>query len=254
MSHRPHFFFFNGQYVLAVLSSVVLVLLTSFLIHFVNQTNRKIAYFFDAIKNEGFTLRFPEKLSVESLEELNHSLNALNAMIQDIHIKKQAQEQYYQEIIRQADIGIMIINPKGHILFADPTVERLLDYTPLNHIDQLSQVDQKLHRLFKELRPFDRKLVQLTNERGKKQIALKSTSLALEKEALLLVVAQDIHHELEEKETDSWVCLIRVLTHEIMNIYYPYYLLFQNPYATIIRRDMAFNQGKNSVRHRSKIL
>ncbi|WP_273568263.1 sensor histidine kinase [Maribacter halichondriae] len=215
------YFFFREQYILAGLALLFMIVLTSFLIHYVNQTNRKIAYFFDAIKNEDFTLRFPEKLSVKSLEELNHSLNMLNEMIQEIHLKKQAQEQYYQEIIKQADIGILTINEKGHILFANRTIEKLFDYTPLNHIKQLSQVDQKLYELFEELKPFERKLVQLSNEREKKQLALKSTSITFENKELLLVVVQDIHKELDEKETDSWVKLIRVLTHEIMNTITP---------------------------------
>lgn len=215
------FFFFKDQYILASISFVLLIAQTSFLIHYVNQTNRKIAYFFDAIKNEDFTLRFPEKLSVKSLEELNHSLNMLNTMIQDIHIKKQIQEQYYQEILKQADIGIMTINDKGHILYANPKVEQLLNYHPLNHIKQLTQVDKNLYNLFAQLQPFERKLIQLTNEREKKQLALKSTAISLDKKELLLIVVQDIHKELDEKETDSWVRLIRVLTHEIMNTITP---------------------------------
>ncbi len=81
------FFWFGGQYVLFGLMLIILISVSFSLIHYVNQTNRKIAYFFDAIKNEDFTLRFPEKLSVKSLEELNHSLNMLNSMIQDIHLK-----------------------------------------------------------------------------------------------------------------------------------------------------------------------
>lgn len=215
------FFFFNKSYILASITFLVLIVQTSFLIHYVNQTNRKIAYFFDAIKNEDFTLRFPEKLSVKSLEELNHSLNTLNEMIQEIHLKKQAQEQYYKEIIKQADIGILTINTKGHILFANPTIEKLFNYTPLNHIKQLLQIDENLYELFVGLKPFERKLVQLTNERGKKQLAIKSTTISFEQQELLLVVVQDIHKELDEKETDSWVKLIRVLTHEIMNTITP---------------------------------
>jgi len=215
------FFFFGGQYIFAGLAVIFLILLTVFLIHYVNQTNRKIAYFFDAIKNEDFTLRFPEKLSVKSLEELNHSLNMLNAMIQDIHLKKQAQEQYYQEILKQADIGILTINPKGHILYANPTVQRLLNYSPLNHIKQLNQVDKELYRLFENLEPFESQIFQLENEREKTQLSLKSTSVSVDGNSLLLVVVQDIHRELDEKETDSWVKLIRVLTHEIMNTITP---------------------------------
>ena len=214
-------FFFKTEYIASVFFLFLLIIQTILAIQYINQTNRKIAYFFDAIKNEDFTLRFPEKLSVKSLEELNHSLNMLNAMIQDIHIKKQAQEQYYQEILRQADMGVFTINPKGHILYANPTVQNLLNYWPLNHVKQLAQVDQELYNLFAKLQPFENTVFELSNERGKRLLALKCTSINIENDTLLLVIVHDIHKELDEKETDSWVKLIRVLTHEIMNTITP---------------------------------
>jgi signal transduction histidine kinase len=43
----------------------------------------------------------------------------------------------------------------------------------------------------------------------------------LDGKSLLLVTVQDLHKELDEKENDSWVRLIRVLTHEIMNTITP---------------------------------
>lgn len=215
------YFFFDKQYLAGVIGAIIMIFQSAGLINYVNQTNRKIAYFFDAIKNEDFTLRFPEKLSVKSLEELNHSLNMLNSMIQDIHLKKQAQEQYYQEILRQADIGIFTINTKGHILYANPTVQELLNYRPLNHVKQLNQVDKDLYALFADLKPFDNTIFKLGNERGKKELSLKCTPITIEEQKLLLVVVHDIHKELDDKETDSWVKLIRVLTHEIMNTITP---------------------------------
>lgn len=211
------FLMVGNNYVYAILMLIVLVFQAYYLIRYVNETNRKIAYFFDAIKNEDFTLRFPEKLSVKSLEELNHSLNMLNEMIQRIHLKNQTQERFYQEILKQADIGILAINDKGHILFANPRLELMLNYTPLNHIKQLSQIDENLYLLFSELRPFERRVFSLTNEREKIDLAIKSSSFNLDGQELLLVVIQDIHQELDEKETESWTRLIRVLTHEIMN-------------------------------------
>ncbi|MGB5318718.1 sensor histidine kinase, partial [Eudoraea sp.] len=212
---------FKEQYFLTGLLGVFFIILVVDLIRYVNHTNRKIAYFFDAIQNEDFTLRFPEKLSLKSLEELNHSLNTLNEMIQDIHLKKQTQEQYYQEIMRRADIGILTFNEKGHIIYSNPTAEKLFNYKPLNHIKQLAQVDKELYEIFEGLKPFDRKLFQFVNEREKRQLALSATAINLEGDNFLLVVVQDIHRELDEKETDSWVRLIRVLTHEIMNTIAP---------------------------------
>jgi nitrogen fixation/metabolism regulation signal transduction histidine kinase len=72
-----------------------------------------------------------------------------------------------------------------------------------------------------ELNPFERKLFQLTNERETVQLLIKSTEIVLNKEILKLVTIQDINNELDEKETDSWMKLIRVLTHEIMNTIAP---------------------------------
>lgn len=215
------FLFFKEHYLICSLLFLVFIWQAYSLIHYVNQTNRKIAYFFDAIKNEDFTLRFPEKLSVKSLEELNHSLNMLNTMIQSIHLKKQAQEQYYQEILRQADIGIFTINSKGHILYANPTVQNLLNYRPLNHVKQLKQIDPTLYGLFESLEPFQSTLYSLGNERGKKELTLKCTPISIEGKKLLLVIVHDIQNELDDKETDSWAKLIRVLTHEIMNTITP---------------------------------
>ncbi|UII81691.1 PAS domain-containing sensor histidine kinase [Flagellimonas sp. CMM7] len=212
---------FKPWYFTLAFSIVFLIAQVYSLIAFINSTNRKISYFFDAIRNEDFTLRFPEKVSIKSFKELNQSLNRVNGLIQEVHLQLQIREQYYQEILKQASIGIMTFNDKGHILFSNPTLEKLLNYTPLNHIKQLAQVDEGLYQVFKSFKPFDRKLFQLTNEREQIQLALKSTPITLDGKSLILVVVQDIHEELDEKETESWVRLIRVLTHEIMNTITP---------------------------------
>ncbi|MEM9363862.1 MAG: ATP-binding protein [Bacteroidota bacterium] len=213
--------FVKENYLLGGLVFILFIFQFVLLIRYFNQTNRTIAYLFKAIKNEDFTLRFPEETQLESLNELNKSLNLLNNNVQDLYLKNEAKEKYYQEIIKQADIGMLTVNQAGHILFANPTMERLLNHSPLNHIKQLQQVDEKLFQLFKVLKPFDRKLVELTNEREQKQLALKSRGIVLNEQELLLVVAQDIDKELDEKQTESWVRLIRVLTHEIMNTITP---------------------------------
>lgn len=209
------------QYVWMSIGIVLLLAQVFGMLTFINSTNRKIAYFFDAIKNEDFTLRFPEKVEIKSFKELNQSLNRVNGLIQEVHVELQVRENYYQEILKQARIGIMTYNAKGHILYRNPTIEKLFNHSPLNHIKQLKKIDPALFEIFEPFHSFQRKLVQLANEREYKQLAIKSTELTLNKEPLLLVVAQDIHNELDEKETESWIRLIRVLTHEIMNTITP---------------------------------
>lgn len=205
----------------AIASLVFLIAQVIFLVKYLNQINIKIAYFFESLKNEDFTFRFPEETNPKSLKQLHKSLNEVNNLIRETQIKNRAQENYYQEILKQAKIGILTLNAKGHILFSNPTAKRLFNCSQLNHIRQLEKVDKKLFNLLTELNPFERKLFQLTNERETVQLLIKSTEVVLNNEILKLVTIQDINNELDEKETDSWMKLIRVLTHEIMNTIAP---------------------------------
>ncbi|PKP28838.1 MAG: histidine kinase [Bacteroidetes bacterium HGW-Bacteroidetes-18] len=205
----------------AIASLVLLIAQVVFLVKYLNQINIKIAYFFESLKNEDFTFRFPEETNPKSLKQLHKSLNEVNNLIRETQIKNKTQENYYQEILKQAKIGILTLNSKGHILFSNPTAKRLFNCSQLNHIRQLEKVDKKLFNLLSELNPFERKLFQLTNERETVQLLIKSTEIVLNKEILKLVTIQDINNELDEKETDSWMKLIRVLTHEIMNTIAP---------------------------------
>jgi len=205
----------NGP--LCVVMLFFVVLQAFLLVRFMNQTNVKIAYFFESLKNEDYTLRFPESKEPKTLSELHASMNRVNQLIRETQIKNKSQENYYQEILKQAEIGIMTVNDKGHVLFANPTVKSMFNSQQLNHLRQLERVDSELFKLLSDLEPIDRKLFQLTNERETVQLLIKSTEVVLNDKPLRLVIVQDINNELDQKETDSWMKLIRVLTHEIMN-------------------------------------
>ena len=57
----------------------------------------------------------------------------------------------------------------------------------------------------------------LTVNRVKYSYHLKATSFKTNENELVILSIQDIKNELDEKEIESWMKLIRVLMHEIMN-------------------------------------
>ena len=215
------FTWLKNDYYFAIASSILLIIQVVFLIKYLNKTNVKISYFLDSLRNEDFTVRFPEEANPKSLKQLHKSLNKVNNLIRETQIKNKEQENYYQEILKQAKIGILTLNNKGHILFSNPTAKRLFNCTQLNHVRQLEKVDEKLFYILSELKPFERRLFKLTNERETVQLLIKSTEIVLNENKLKLITIQDINNELDEKETDSWKKLIQVLTHEIMNTITP---------------------------------
>jgi len=102
-------------------------------------------------------------------------------------------------------------------MHANSAAKRLLSAEVLTHLSQIERIDKKLYNTIKSIKPFERKLVALNNEQGETQLSLKAISFGIKGNELIILSVQDIKHELDEKELESWMKLIRVLMHEIMN-------------------------------------
>ena len=214
-------FFERNAVIPGIFTSVIFIFQVVELISFLNRTNTKIAFFFDAIRNNDSTLNFPEKTGNKSLNELNASLNKVNELIRNIKFELQQQEQYYKTILEHVSIGIISFNENGNIYLSNTAARNLLGHEHLTHINQISQIDRKLFSAIKELQPGDRKLVSFNGKTGIVQLSLKSTLFKTAQETFQLVAIQDIKTELETQELEAWIKLIRVLTHEIMNTVAP---------------------------------
>jgi two-component system, NtrC family, nitrogen regulation sensor histidine kinase NtrY len=205
------------QWLLAALGILLLIWQTGSVIYSLNRTNRQIAFLFNAIRNEDSTLHFPLKTGNRALDELNSSMNRLNDIIGTAKMQYRIQEQYFETIIEQAATGLLTFDSKGHVLLSNSATRRYLGLEPFTHISQLEKVEKGLSKVFHELDPNAHKLVNITNERGSMQLSLRATAMVIKNANVTLVSIQDIRNELDEKETESWIRLIRVLTHEIMN-------------------------------------
>lgn len=214
-------FFSLNALIIGFFIAVIFVFQVIELISFLNRTNTKIAFFFDAIRNDDSTLNFPVTTGNKSLNELNASLNKVNELIKNIKFELQQQEQYFKTILEHVSIGIISFNENGNIYLSNTAARNLLGHEHLTHINQISQIDRKLFSVIKELQPGDRKLVSFTSKTGNVQLSLKSTLFKTAHDTFQLVAIQDIKNELEIKELESWIKLIRVLTHEIMNTVAP---------------------------------
>ncbi len=202
---------------ISLLCLVSIIVLTVNLISFLNSTNKKIRYFFDAVKNDDSNLSFPVQEKNRTLREIYRSMNGVNQQIQKLKIENKNQEQYFSILIEHLAIGIITFNNKGFILHSNSSAKTLLETDILTHIKQLERIDEKLFYAIKSIKPFERRLVRINTERGEIQLSLKATSFRTKNDELVILSIQDIKNELDEKEVESWMKLIRVLMHEIMN-------------------------------------
>jgi len=201
----------------SIICSAVIIILTINLISYLNRTNRNIRFFFDSVRNDDSNLSFPVDNKTASLKELNQSMNRVNTQIQHLKFENRQQEQYFQKILEHLGTGIITYDRKGFIFHANSAARRLLSVEVLTHLQQVERIDKKLFMILKDLKPFERHLVAINTKQGEIQLSLKSTSFGSDVNELIILSIQDIKHELDEKEVDSWMRLIRVLMHEIMN-------------------------------------
>lgn len=202
---------------LSIIFFIAIVFLTISLISYLNSTNRKIRFFFDSVRNDDSNLSFPFDVKERSFRELYQSMNRVNQQIQKLKIENRNQEQYFQILLEHLATGIITYNEKGFILHANSSAKRLLSTDVLSHLQQIERIDQKLFQTIINIKPFERRLVAINNEQGEIQLSLKATSFRTNNNELIILSIQDIKNELDEKELESWMKLIRVLMHEIMN-------------------------------------
>jgi len=201
----------------SIICLATIIILTISLIYYLNRTNRNIRYFFDSVRNDDSNLSFSVDKMSGNLRELHVSMNNVNHQIQNLKIENRQQEQYFQKILEHLATGIITYDAKGFIHHANSAARRLLSMEILTHLQQIERVDKKLFRTISGLKPFERSLVAVNTRQGEIQLLLKTTSFGYAENELMILSIQDIKHELDEKEVDSWMRLIRVLMHEIMN-------------------------------------
>ena len=200
-----------------MIALIIISILIISLILFLDSTNKKISFFFDAVRNDDSNLTFPTNIKNKSLKDLYHNMTKVSQQIQQLKIENRQQEQYFQLLLEQLAVGIITFNSKGFILQANSSAKKLLTIDVLTHLKQIERVNQILFETILNIRPSEQRLVTYTSSGGEIQLSLKASSFKERDEELTILSIQDIKSELDEKELDSWFKLIRVLMHEIMN-------------------------------------
>ena len=158
---------------------------------------KKVSFLFDAIDNGDFSFNFPTEKRNKEDNILHQSLNRIKLFLQHTREEQMEREKYYEQILNAVDTGIMVVDSHDNILQHNQAALRLLDADVLTHINQVREKLKDEH------------------------LAKHETQAMLKDKHVRIIALSDVSHELSNQEVDSWIKLIRVLTHEIMNTITP---------------------------------
>lgn len=205
----------------AVIIGILLIIWAIFqirhLVNLLNNTNKRISLFFDMIQDNGIQGYFPEEHVDKEEQLLSHTFNRINRIISDNKLQSQKQELFYKALLEHIPSGVLAWDTSGRVLLVNRAALQLLGYSFLNHI---RQVEERYPEFRQIIAPTDSRHsldIRINTERGYRQLAVIRSSMVLQEQQVTLLSLQDIREQLDEKESESWIRLTHVLTHEIMN-------------------------------------
>lgn len=182
---------------------------------------RNLLFLLDAIENDDTSIHFNEADKNAETRLVNKALNKVASILYNVKINTAQREKYYELILNCVETGIVVLNDHGAVYQKNDEALRLLGLQVFTHIRQLECIDENLYRQLCSCRSGDKLRTAYYNERGTVDLAVRVSSIKVHDEHLRILALSDINNELNEKELDSWIRLIRVLTHEIMNAVTP---------------------------------
>ena len=178
---------------------------------------RKVAFLLDAIENNDPAVHFYEHVVDKDSSQVNVMLNRIARMLQTVKLETMEREKYYELILDFVETGIVVLDEKGVVFQHNRKALELLGVDVFTHVKQLGRVSEEVEKVFREIMPGQRMKVEYTNERGKLTPYFRASSITIQEKPYRIIAMDDISHELDEREIDSWIRLVRVLTHEMMN-------------------------------------
>ena len=201
----------------SALCIIFLIIMVWNIIYFVNSVNRKISFFFDAVRNEDTTLHFPENIAGKSLKELHRGFNRVNTLISDIKIRNERNEKFFGEIMEHSATGLVAVDEHDYIVMVNESALRFMGLPHISHLHLLKQKNSELFEVMEQIAPGQSRTLKSIDGEELKVISLKVKRFQFGENKYRIYSMSDIKTEIEENELDSWQKLIRVMTHEIMN-------------------------------------
>ena len=214
----------NSQLAIIVLLVILVVLIAVniWLYRHYRRNIKKVTFLFDAIDNGDFSFNFPTEKRFKEDKILHQSLNRIKLFLQHTREEQMDREKYYEQILNAVDTGILVVDGHDNILQHNQAALRLLNTDVLTHMNQVKGKLKDEH------------------------LAKHETQAMLKDKHVRIIALSDVSHELSNQEVDSWIKLIRVLTHEIMNTITPVTSLSET-LLTRVTEDKDLKQGLETI-------
>ena len=211
------YFIQKGQVSFAVISGIATVICLYKMHQHYKIFNSNVLFLLNALDNGDYSFHFSEAKLSRREKELNVMLNRIKEILVSARKEVIENEKFLSLIIESVSTGIIIMDEKGHVQTVNQSALNLMGLPVFTHINQLNNINETFPELFRNLRVGENPRIEVSNEREEMQVTLSLSEIVIKRGRMKVITLNNIGNELEAKEMESWIRLIRVMTHEIMN-------------------------------------
>ncbi len=207
----------NEWYLTTTVSSFFSLVFLIGIIRYAEKYKKSLSEFLISIKSRDFissTNILPDKSTQDKLKEAYH---VILDEFKNIRIDKEIQYHYLKTIFEHIKTALLSFNQDGKIEFINKTAAELFNLKANQEIDKIKKINITLYNTILKLNSGESELIKLKLNEELLHLSIFASELKIQNKTVKLISFQNIKHQLEYQELESWQKLIRVLTHEIMN-------------------------------------
>lgn len=193
------------------------------LFRYLTQWQKDIAIVGNAVRHGDYSFHFNIGDTNHPLYNFYTTLNHITQHVRDVQSQAEEQNQYFDYILNNAQVGLTIYDGSGKILLVNDEFKRLAGVELIGNIEALKRSSEIL---FTHLQTMALNRPQLIVDKDNNiKLSARLSKIIVRERPLYIVSLINISPELEENELKSWQELMSILTHEIMNSIAPIHSL-----------------------------
>jgi two-component system, NtrC family, nitrogen regulation sensor histidine kinase NtrY len=212
------FLIFDSPYWMAgIWTALITAALFYETVRFVDQSERKLSTFLQALNQNDFSVTFSENRRSDHYD-LHHAFNQLNETYKLLRSEKESQHQLLQTIVETAAVPMICFEEgTGVVYMVNDAAKKLLNVPFLQEVKALWRVEQGLPAFLFNILDGEKESLKLMLNGKPLFLSVTSQHIVFRSKNLKLTAFHDVSSELAIKEAETWQKLLRVLTHEISN-------------------------------------
>ncbi|MDF1550525.1 MAG: ATP-binding protein [Bacteroidales bacterium] len=212
-----YFFFRQNNLLVGSLIVALVIIEIMVFVNSMNQINRKIATFFNAVHNQDTSIRLPENVGSKAIADIFEGMVKTLQVFQSVKMESQFKEKLFMAMIEHSTTGFISIDEYGDFEIMNETARKLLGVQYTSNIDRMKKISPELYETIMSLEPGESRSCRVIRPNLVTIVQVASSKLIYKDKKLTLVSLLDIQKEIDARELESWQKLIRIMNHEIMN-------------------------------------